>query len=88
MRALILVAGVAAALSGCSTLGGLSTRQKVDLGCEFAVLAAQTTGTVAQVAQEHGADPAKAEKLARDAATGADVVTAICTVANAVTPGL
>jgi hypothetical protein len=66
----------------------MTTAQKVDFGCELAVLAAQTTGTVAQVAVQHGADPAKAQKLADRAAAGESVVTAICLTANAVAPEL
>jgi hypothetical protein len=88
MRALLLVAGAALALSGCSTVGGMSTAQDIDLGCELAVLAAQTTGHVADVAVEHGKDPRKAAKLANAAAKGQDVVAAICTVATAVAPVL
>jgi hypothetical protein len=66
----------------------MTTAEKVDFGCELAVLAAQTTGTVADVAVQHGADPVRAQRLAQRAATGENVVSAICTVATAVTPGL
>lgn len=88
MRALILVAGCALALSGCTTLRGTTTAQKIDFACELAVLTAQTTDDVAHIAEQRGSDPARASKLATAAAKGEDVTRAICTVATAVAPVL
>lgn len=80
MRALILVAGAALALSGCA----MTPAQKVDLGCELAVLGAQTTGDIAAIAEQHGMSHDRAVKLQQRAATGENVVTDICTVATSV----
>lgn len=85
MKKLLLVAVLALGLSACTTM---STADKIDLGCQLAVLTAQTAGNVADVAIQHGADPVRAAKLAEQAAAGENVVAAICTVASVVTPGL
>lgn len=86
MRALILVAGAALALSACTGTVRLSTAQKIDLGCELAVTAATATNDVAHVAQQFGADPIRAQKIADAANHGEDVTRAICTLATAVAP--
>jgi hypothetical protein len=88
VRALILVAGAALALSGCTTLKGMSTEQKIDAACETSVLIAQATGTVAQIAVNHGADPVTAQKLADKAARGENIVATICTVGHIIAPEL
>lgn len=82
MRALILVAGCALALSACATIQHGTATERIDLGCEVAVLTAQTTGNVADIALAHGADPVKANKLADAASKGEDVTRAICAVAS------
>jgi hypothetical protein len=81
MRGLILIAGAALALSGCATM---TTAEKVDFGCELAVLAAQATGDVATVAQQHGVDPVQANKLADRAAKGEDITRLVCGIASSV----
>jgi hypothetical protein len=82
MRALILVAGAALALSGCASTTHMTLGQELDLGCALAVLTSQTTSDVADVAREHGLDPTKADKIARKAAKGENVVRLICGVAS------
>lgn len=84
MRALILVAGAALALSACTTIQHGTTAERIDLGCELAVLTAQTTGAVADVARAHGADPVTASKVAARAAEGEDVTRLVCGVASAI----
>jgi hypothetical protein len=84
MRKTFLLITVAAfALSGCATL---STSQKIDLGCAFAVLAAQETGTVAEIARQHGLPDKKADKVAKIAAQGGNVISAICDAATMTMP--
>jgi hypothetical protein len=86
MRALILVAGACLALSACAGTASISTAQKIDLGCQIAVLTAHTADEVAQIALERGHDPKKARKLADLTAKGVDVTGAICTVATSIAP--
>lgn len=81
MRALIIVAAAALAVSACTHM---TTAQKVDTACETAVLIAQATGDVAEIAAHHGADPVTAERLAARAATGENVVGVICTIGQSI----
>lgn len=87
-KTFLVIAAASVALSGCTTMQSMSTGEKIDAACETAVLIAQATGTVADIAAQHGADRATAQQLALKAANGEDIVSAICTVGHIFTPGL
>lgn len=78
MRALVLVAGAALAVSACTTTGDTSHVGQAVQVCEIGLRGIDTVGEVATVLESNGFAPEQAHKVADKAIATGDIAHFVC----------